>query len=473
MTGHNRITRSSGLIVLLLIVSGCATYYQQTVAFQGQVGNREWDKALHSLDKNKTLQRNKNRLLYYLEKGTVFQLNQQYDSSNASFENAYIFLDDYQKKLGEEALTFVLNPGVRTYPGEDFEGVLLHYYKAINYLMLDDHEASLIECRRVNIKLNELNDRYKNKNRYNRDAFAHNIMGMVYEADGDYNNAFIAYRNALEIYESDYKKHFGLPAPLQLKKDILRSAYKTGFREELYFYERKFGMEHDPSLDSLDKTLIYFWHNGLVPVKDEWSIMFTIIKGQGGYVTFVNDELGLNFGFRTRNNDEYASLGDLKVVRVAFPKYVIRGLVNQRADIRVGENSYPLQLAENVGQIATKTLRDRMMRELANTLLRIAVKQAMEAATREGNEGLGAVMSVVNAASEKADTRNWQTLPFHISYARIPISDRDSVAKLITYSKSGSRMVSEEKLDFGRKKTLFMFHHSVEHRPASLTSFQN
>ena len=232
-------------------------------------------------------------------------------------------------------------------------------------------------------------------------------------------------------------------------------------------------MEYDPSLDSLDKTLIYFWHNGLVPVKDEWSIMFTIIRGQGGYVTFVNDELGLNFGFKTRNDDEYASLGDLKVIRVAFPKYVIRGLVNKRAEIKVGEHSYPLQLAENIGQIATKTLRDRMMRELANTLLRIAVKQAMEAATRQENEGLGAVMSVVNAASEKADTRNWQTLPFHISYARIPISDSDSIARLITYSNAGSRVAKSEKLDFGRKKTLFLYHHSVEHLPAVLTTFQN
>ena len=189
----NRIgIRFCGLIVFILIVSGCATYYQQTVVFQSQVAERDWDKALHSLNKNKTLKRNKNRLLYYLEKGTVFHLNEQYDSSNATFENAYIFLDDYHKRMGEEALTFLLNPGVRTYPLEFFEGVLLHYYKALNYLMLDDHEASLIECRRVNIKLNELNDRYKNKNRFNRDAFAHNIMGMVYEADGDYNNAFIA-----------------------------------------------------------------------------------------------------------------------------------------------------------------------------------------------------------------------------------------------------------------------------------------
>ena len=38
------------------------------------------------------------------------------------------------------------------------------------------------------------------------------------------------------------------------------------------------------------------------------------------------------------------------------------------------------------------------------------------------NEVLGSLFGIINAITEKADTRNWQTLPHSISYARIPLT---------------------------------------------------
>jgi hypothetical protein len=81
-----------------------------------------------------------------------------------------------------------------------------------------------------------LNDKYgSDKNRYGRDAFANVMVGLLYAAGGDCNNAFIAYRNAMEIYETDYAANFNIQPPAQLKADILRTAYVTGFNEELDF----------------------------------------------------------------------------------------------------------------------------------------------------------------------------------------------------------------------------------------------
>ena len=38
-------------------------------------------------------------------------------------------------------------------------------------------------------------------------------MGMIYDASGDKNNAFIAYRNAYEAYENSYGKLFNINTP--------------------------------------------------------------------------------------------------------------------------------------------------------------------------------------------------------------------------------------------------------------------
>ena len=42
----------------------------------------------------------------------------------------------------------------------------------------------------------------------------------------------------------------------------------------------KFEM-HDYKESRQDADLIFFWHNGLGPVKDEWSINFMIHSGAG------------------------------------------------------------------------------------------------------------------------------------------------------------------------------------------------
>ena len=427
----------------------------------------EYDKAAAILDKSKRGAKGKDRLLYFLQQGVVSQLQGNYEKSNRSFEDAYLFTEDLQRNYAVDAVSLLTNPMIKPYRGEDFEVILIHYYKALNYIFLNQMENALVECRRINNKANQLNDRYaKWKNRYKRDAFAYNLMGIIFDAAGDYNNAFISYRNALETYQQDYKPLLNMEAPQQLKKDLLRTAYLNGFKEELAQYEKAFGFSHvDRQNDGGE--LIFFWHNGLGPVKDEWSINFFIVRGVGGLVTFVNEEHGLSFPFPLRSgSDPSLTLGDLRFVRAAFPRYSERKPYYRTAHISLGDKKYPLELAQNVNEIAIKTLEDRMTRELANSLLRLAAKQAAEQAVRSKNEGLGALLSIANAISEKADTRNWQTLPYSISYARVPMPAGANSVEFRSYSPRKSRDdVKRVPLVVKRGETLFYLYHSLDSIP--------
>src|SRR3546814_7467610 len=44
-----------------------------------------------------------------------------------------------------------------------------------------DLEEALAECRRVNIRLQQLSDKYHSERKYQRDAFIHNLMGIIYQ----------------------------------------------------------------------------------------------------------------------------------------------------------------------------------------------------------------------------------------------------------------------------------------------------
>ena len=71
----------------------------------------------------------------------------------------------------------------------------------------------MVECRRMDIQLQVLSSRYRSERKFQRDAFIHTLMGLVYDATHDYNNAFIAYRNAYNIYREDYASLYGVDAP--------------------------------------------------------------------------------------------------------------------------------------------------------------------------------------------------------------------------------------------------------------------
>jgi hypothetical protein len=109
-----------------------------------------------------------------------------------------------------------------------------------------------------------------------------------------------------------------------------------------------------------------------------------------------------------------------------------------------------------------------MTRELATSLLRLALKQAASAQTSKSSENLGALLSVLNAVTEKADTRNWQTLPYSISYARVPLKAGDNTIEMTAYSPQKARN-QKEKFNFSSAKgeTVFHIYHNLESIPPS------
>jgi len=448
-------------LTVTVVLSGCASYYAKNIKLYQSIETGQFEAANKLLEKDDKSPKNRNRLLYFLNRGYVSWMLNDYRQSVDYLNTAENVIDDHSIQLGAEALALIANPMMKPYRAEDFEIVMVNCFKAINFMQMDEYEASMVECRRINIKLNQLNDKYPNhKNRYQRDAFANVMMGLLYDANGDYNNAFIAYRNALEIYETDYSQNFNIKAPQQLKLDLLRMAHIMGFGTELDFYERKFGMKYTPARKP-EAEMLFFWMNGFGPVKDEWSINFTVIRGAGGLVTFVNEGEGLSFPFPLGTSSGSEGFSDLKIVRVAFPKYVERKPTSVSAVVSSGTTSYPLEAAQDINAIAFKTLNDRFMREMANSLLRVATKQALEELTRNKDKNVGAILSIVNAATEKADTRNWQCLPHGISYARIPLESGDNKLSLNVKMVDGRTVTTDVSLQAKQGKTYFHAFHTL------------
>ncbi len=415
--------RATALFLFVSISVGMTSctspsFYKKAYGFNKTIAAGDFEAAEIMLEENKDkLEDGKIRFLYFVNAGMVEHLKGDFEKSNAFFERADLFVEDFQKKALEEGASLLLNPNISTYQGEDHEVLLINYYKALNYYLLGNTNDALVEVRRLNLQLQSLSDRYKDDSKYTQDAYMHLLMGLIYEANRDYNDAFIAYRNAYEIYQSDYSVMFGISAPEQLKKDLIRSAVLSGMSDEKNSYEKEFNLKYEPTPGQ--GNLVLLWHNGMGPIKEEWGINFAIVYTGNGWINFVSKEYGLTYPFYVGKTD----LGAVTWIKVAFPKYVERTMLIKNATLENGDEKHAVELVENINAISFKVLDQRMGLEFSKALLRVALKQVAAYKIGEKNDSpaLGAALSFVASATESADTRNWQTLPHSIYYVRVPL----------------------------------------------------
>lgn len=426
------------ILFLFLIVSlnSCISYkgtQSQKSINEISTDDYEFFEFVDNIDFNKKYLKNKNKLLYLLEKGKIEHYNGNFEKSNEYFEDAYFMIENeaLNSKSGK-VFSYITNGEASDYRAEDFEKTALLYYKALNFFQLGDYDSALVEAKRINIKLNALNSNYKEgKNRYSEDAFSQILMGIIYEAKKDFNNAFIAYRNAVDIYLKNDNSYFETELPQQLKLDVIRTAKILNFSEEAARYQRIFNLEN-VKIDTKKRQAIVFWENGLGPYKGQTKISAGAVDGIAGG-SFENEEMGIVIPIP-------ADLGITGFTALAIPKYLERQPYYNSAEIENNGKIIPLEPVENYSAIAKQCLKDRMGREVIQSVARMATKAGIAKGAGFGLRLLGLDSTLSNVAEaaiglagvliEKADLRNWNSLPNTINYARFDIEDNQNEVTL-------------------------------------------
>ena len=434
-----RVFLGSVYMGLLCCLYSCASYNDKITPYYKEIAAGSYAEAQTALNQNKVLQKPRNKLLFYMESGRTSHLLGNYTESNRYFNLADSLLENGLGGVMDAAVGTLLNPMNQTYKGEDFEKFMIHYYKALNYVYLNKPEDAIVEARRITIQSQEQEDKFgDSKKRYTADAFSLMFQGLLYESNGDVNNAFISYRNAADLYlKQPDTTYFGTKIPLLLKQDLIRTAALNGFEDERQRFENIFNLKASPS--AVGGELVFFWENGLAPIKQERD--FVLARGSNGDFAFTDGTIFVPF-YESYYGPDFNEKS-VQSLRVAYPIYVSRPSYYSSAMLGNGIDSVSLQQTENIGTLAFKTLEQRFAREMAKTLARLAVKKGAELLVSEsakGNgkngkddallKGLGYGLQLYNLLSEQADTRNWQTLPATISYVRIPLKMGDNTLHL-------------------------------------------
>jgi len=420
----------------------------------------------------------RNRLLYDMDRGMTLQLAGDYVQSNSLLEQAAQEVERlYTRTVRTETAAFLTNDNLLPYEGDAYEHVMINVLKALNYAAMGQLSEALVEARQIDHRLNVLSDRVKEKDGYREDAFARYLTGVLYEATGDLNNAFIAYRKSYEIYEST-RSWAHTPMPPMLCADLLRTTDALHMTAEFEEYRSRFPETHWTSSQAQADLaqVVVISYNGRAPYKEDAYLDIPISLSALQLVLLNRGVIHASNRQERRAADSILYGLNGRVVRVALPR-----LVPQKTQVlyeevtlmpRVGTAiSGKSQLLYNGTALAEKSLSDRMPGITTKALARAAMKfAAAEAATRGSQQAVnkgdapwvGLVVGLLThglaVASESADTRSWRTLPDEIQMTRLwmPAGEYESRIQPVSRTGGPSRAGGTRPLVLRAGQTVFL-----------------
>lgn len=439
---------------LLLVLTGCGGYQKGMRQYNQYLMSGKYQQALQVVDKASFLQNNRNEFLYHAEKGRLMQLTNMPDSSTHHLNVADEILEESWKQAGDAIKSNLINPMQARYIAPDMERMMLHYCKGLTYLGQGNTNAALVEARRITLQANRIIDT-KMRGVQQALGFGYWIQGLIYESAGQWNDAFIAYRNAADQYikkGSDERPYADQNMPPGWLNDVIRAAQHNGFNAEADRYGKLLNLNQQPPIPE-GGWLLAIHEAGTAPVFENNYFSFN------SFIPGTND---MYFGDRYGYNVYPVYIGDFssysvspswfKGLRVATAVPVPTGNTSFNATLQNGSLAFNFTKVLDMYNWATRP--ERMSQEITNAIIRAIVKKGTELAAQEGARaiaksvaekndkdkkdkdsekkkdaanadaiaaGVGLLFNLFNQSTEVADTRGWRSLPGAIYIARIPL----------------------------------------------------
>ncbi|OGQ36588.1 MAG: hypothetical protein A3F16_05860 [Deltaproteobacteria bacterium RIFCSPHIGHO2_12_FULL_43_9] len=368
--GPRRFAGALFIFLSIFVLAGCATYQTKVRGAVHDMRRGNMEPAVASL-KPLAEKEGNDQLAYLFDYATVLQLAGRYDESTKAFLKADKLAEfkDYHS-VTRIAGSLIVNEEMIQYKGENYEKVLINAYLALNYLLQNNLEDALVETRRLNEKMNFMTKDLGEGFRQN--PFARYLSAMIWEEDKKWDDAYIDY---VKAYEQD-------ASVSSLKSDLIRTAWLSGNQDALERWQKEYPeIKIDPNWKNKKYgELVLVYQQGLAPQK------------------LPNPDAQI------------------------LPKLFTRPTLGVSANLIVdGTASVKTEKIMDVDYIAKRTLNDVYAQIIAKRAAAIATKVVIAEQIRKENKLLGDVALLTMLMTERADLRQWSTLPESFQIARIPL----------------------------------------------------
>lgn len=357
------------LAFALLLLAGCATYQSKVEDARRAIERDDPNKAAELLEPLAHKQ-NDDQLVYLLDYATALQEARKYQDSANAYQQAAKIADivDYHS-ISRIGASLLLSQEMIQYKGDDYEKVLIHAMNAVNYLEMNMLDDALVEVRDLNTMLYKF--KYEAKKNYDQNPFAFYLSALIYEAGHQYDDALIAYEQAYAV----------APGYAPLHQDLLRVAIEDQREDKIKKFRAEFPeVKENPQ-----------W-------RDKSMGELVLVYEQGW--------------------------GPRKIARYENPRFpmliphpsstVYANLICDGLQIRSSE-------IFSVTDVAIKTMNDDYAALVASRVAGVVTKAVVADQIAQKNKLLGALAWIGMNAADRADVRQWSTLPQSFQFARMPL----------------------------------------------------
>ena len=334
-------------------------------------------------------------VLSSLNKGILRRMTGDFKGSNRIFERAKRKIDDlYGVSIGDQLAAVTINDTLRDYSGDRYEQVILHAYMALNYLELGLPDSARVEMLQADVKMREWGEQPE------EDPFVRYLSGIIFDMLGEYDEAVIAYRKAINAYrDTAHKQQTGVP--YQLRADLLDALHKADRKQEYRQLAEQFRMTKYRPAGRDTSTVVMVLNNGAAPRRRQHAIQ--------------------SFATEIEN-----------MVRIALPKYDSGKPLLKTPVLKVAEIETAFYKVHDIDALARHALDEEMPVITARALARAVVKHQASERAKEESGLAGFITKIASIATEQADTRSWTTLPQEIQVirVRVPAGQHDLVIEM-------------------------------------------
>jgi hypothetical protein len=238
--------------MLCVISAGLLFFSCVTVDPHGPVDRfvkaEAFPRSVEVLEENsKKIYREKDQVLYYLDKGMLSHYAEDWSGSSALLQQGERAIEEnFAVSVTQEIGVYLINDTSREYDGEDYEDVYLNVFNALNYYHRSkngevDFDEALVEIRRMNNKLKNLSVKYgviisglqkaalesnaeipenpETPREFSNSALARYLGMLFYRGEGAMDDARID-RDGLRLAFADYPHIYSHPVPSSIDEEL-------------------------------------------------------------------------------------------------------------------------------------------------------------------------------------------------------------------------------------------------------------
>ncbi len=408
------ILKNTIAVVGLVLLVGCATYQSKVFHTRELIESGQIQAATQEL----VLLADKpgdDQLIYVLDYATLMQYAGDLKQSNEYFFKALKLIDEFDyQSISRVAGSMLFNEEMVQYKGDTFEKIFVNAYLALNFLEMNNLDSALVETRRINQKYQQY--RQEDKKNFEMNPFATYLSAMIWEADGKYDDAFIAFKDAYKI-----DSNIGL-----IESDLIRTARKSQRMDEYKRLKNEFPqVKEDAS-----------WYD----------------KSLGDVIIIFQNGWGARKDFNPQSPR-------FPILRSVFSESRNARVVLENIDKPGSPYFAQTEFAYSVDDAAIKTLLEDQGSLVARRMGGIVAKEVAADQIRQKNELLGLVAQIAMHASDRADLRQWSFLPKEFQMVRVRVKPGKYKLKLTTqnrYSETPGNGVLEKEIEVRGGKTRFI-----------------